>query len=382
MRANFAVKAMKYLVLVGALVMTAAVVFAEEPSAKESVVPANPTSAAAAAWTKLKADLDALKHIDSKSPDADKQIAAMLGEARDFAAKYPTDPNAWNANMLWAQIAEVMNRDQVAGAPSAEEIDHAYDRVLADKYTPKEVRGEITAMRLLGQMVDAAEAKGDASAQWKTVDSGLADFQKQYGPGFSLDGQTSAVGLLREKEITLLSSVPATPATHDILENLSRDPDPEVAQLATMGLDRVKLLAGLRTKPLELKFTAADGREVDVSKLRGKVVLLDFWATWCGPCVAKIPEVVDTFKKYHDKGLEIVGVSLDEDKQTMQSFAQRKEMTWPQYFDGQRFDNKISKGFDIDSIPAMWLLDKKGMLVSTDAAEGLQGQVERLLNAP
>jgi thiol-disulfide isomerase/thioredoxin len=149
-----------------------------------------------------------------------------------------------------------------------------------------------------------------------------------------------------------------------------------------MGLDRVKLLAGLKTKPLELKFTAADGREVDVSKLRGKVVLLDFWATWCGPCVAKMPEVIDIFKKYHDKGLEIVGVSLDEDKDTMQAFTRRKDMTWPQYFDGLRFDNKISKGFDIDSIPAMWLLDKKGMLVSTDAGDGLQEQVARLLNAP
>src|SRR5471030_1254825 len=67
-------------------------------------------------------------------------------------------------------------------------------------------------------------------------------------------------------------------------------------------------------KPLDLKFTAVDGKKVDLADMRGKVVLIDFWATWCPPCRAEVPDVVATYKKYHDQGFEVVGISLDQDK--------------------------------------------------------------------
>lgn len=79
-----------------------------------------------------------------------------------------------------------------------------------------------------------------------------------------------------------------------------------------------ELLARVTTNaPLELKATAIDGAQIDLSKLRGKVVLLDFWATWCGPCVQEAPKVVATYNKLHDKGFEIVGISLDQNKESV-----------------------------------------------------------------
>jgi thiol-disulfide isomerase/thioredoxin len=141
----------------------------------------------------------------------------------------------------------------------------------------------------------------------------------------------------------------------------------------------VKATAELKTKPLEMKFTAVDGREVDLSKMRGKVVLIDFWATWCGPCVAELPNVIKAYKELHPKGFEIVGISLDSDKAELESFVKERGMEWPQYFDGKGWQNEISSKYGINSIPAMWLLDKKGMVVSTNARAGLEEKVAKLL---
>ena len=134
--------------------------------------------------------------------------------------------------------------------------------------------------------------------------------------------------------------------------------------------------------PLDLKFTSVDGQSIDLSKMRGKVVLVDFWATWCPPCRGEVPNVVAAYQKYHDKGFEIVGISLDQDKDALVAFTKENGMVWPQYFDGKGWDNDISKGFGIDSIPAMWLVGKDGKVITTDAGDDLDGQVESALKAP
>ncbi len=134
-----------------------------------------------------------------------------------------------------------------------------------------------------------------------------------------------------------------------------------------------------QTKPLDLKFTAVDGTKVDLADLRGKVVLIDFWATWCPPCREEVPNVVAAYKKYHDQGFDVIGISLDQDKDKLLAFTKDHGMVWPQYFDGQGWDNSISKSFGIDSIPAMWLVGKDGKVVSTDGRDDLAGQVEKLL---
>jgi thiol-disulfide isomerase/thioredoxin len=132
-------------------------------------------------------------------------------------------------------------------------------------------------------------------------------------------------------------------------------------------------------KPVDLRFTAVDGREVDVSKMKGKVVLIDFWATWCMPCVGEIPHVKEAYDKNHAKGFEIVGVSLDQEKGSLTEFVSGHNMAWPQYFDGEGWDNKLAGQFGITSIPAMWLIDKKGNLRDLHARSDLSGKVEKLL---
>jgi len=134
--------------------------------------------------------------------------------------------------------------------------------------------------------------------------------------------------------------------------------------------------------PFELKYTAVDGTPVDLAKRHGKVVLVDFWATWCPPCREEVPNVVAAYQKYHDKGFEVMGVSLDEDKQTLLDFTSQNGMAWPQYFDGMGWDNSIASANGVRSIPAMWLFGKDGRLITKNARENLDGQVSQALAAP
>lgn len=161
----------------------------------------------------------------------------------------------------------------------------------------------------------------------------------------------------------------------EILTQLAESKDQRVAMEAKRRLK----MKEIQTKPLDLKFTAVDGAEFDLAKLRGKVVLLDFWATWCGPCRAALPQVLDLYKKHHGKGFEIVGISLDNNKEKLLAFTKDNEMTWTQYFDGKGWNNTISSGFGINSIPRMWLVDKKGIIRSMEADEDLGSQIVRLL---
>lgn len=109
-----------------------------------------------------------------------------------------------------------------------------------------------------------------------------------------------------------------------------------------------------------LEFVSLSGEQVSLANLKGKVVLIDFWATWCGPCRNVMPDLVETYKQYHDQGFEIIGISLDEDKSELEKYMQDKGITWQQYFDGLVWNNKIARRFGVRAIPHIVLVDRNG----------------------
>ena len=108
------------------------------------------------------------------------------------------------------------------------------------------------------------------------------------------------------------------------------------------------------------------GNPLSVSQYEHKVVLVDFWATWCVPCVAELPNIIKAYNKHHSNGFEVIGISLDQDEQKLKSFLKAKEIPWAQYFDGKGWQNKLAAKYGIPSVPATFLLDGDGKIIGQD----------------
>ena len=112
--------------------------------------------------------------------------------------------------------------------------------------------------------------------------------------------------------------------------------------------------------------TDLTGSPLSVAGHKGKVTLIDFWATWCGPCKAELPNVIALYGQYHAQGFDIIGVSLDSNQQTLVNFLRAANMTWPQFFDGQGWDNQLAKQYNVHSIPMTYLLDQHGVIIGKE----------------
>ena len=127
-----------------------------------------------------------------------------------------------------------------------------------------------------------------------------------------------------------------------------------------------------------------DGKMVNFpDDYKGKVVLLDFWATWCPPCREELPRVVAAYNKYHDKGFEIVSVSLDQPRQgpALLQFVKDNNMTWPQIYDGQYWKAAIAVEYGVKGIPCPVLVDgDTGKIIATDTG-ALGDNLETALEA-
>jgi thiol-disulfide isomerase/thioredoxin len=143
---------------------------------------------------------------------------------------------------------------------------------------------------------------------------------------------------------------------------------PDIHEQAKMALFRVAP-EGLVFPEFPEWAKDTDGKPLRVAEYKGKILLVDFWATWCPPCRDEVPNLVNAYGKYHGKGFEVIGISFDYSEKEFKQFMQDKKMTWRQYFDGLGWDNKVGKVYGIGAIPAMYLLDKEGKVI-TDNARG------------
>jgi thiol-disulfide isomerase/thioredoxin len=134
-----------------------------------------------------------------------------------------------------------------------------------------------------------------------------------------------------------------------------------IAQMVEIKKIQAALVVGATFPDFDEKDLA--GQPLSLASRKGKVVLVDFWATWCGPCRMELPNVLEVYGKYHAAGFEIIGISLDDDRARLESFIKDKNMTWPQYFDGLKWKNKLAGKYGVNGIPATFLIDGEGKLI-------------------
>lgn len=194
------------------------------------------------------------------------------------------------------------------------------------------------------------------------------------------DGKEEVAGLYMMKAQIYLQVLENDLKANAVLNQVKKDfPGTEAAKGADEMLAQMKAEEAGKAIQRALvpgsqfpDFTEKDlaGKPLSVSGLKGKVVLIDFWATWCPPCRAELPHVIKVYEKQHAKGFEVVGISLDSDRAKLDSFLKTQKMTWPQYFDGAGWGNKLAKKYGVNSIPATYLLDREGKII----AKGLRGE--------
>lgn len=286
--------------------------------------------------------------------------------AEAFIARYPGDPRQWKARIFKAMLR--LQLQAVSGAqPDLAATRADLNKIVEAKEAPEDARADAAMMLIQLRMSAPSGNPADAA---KEIEREVLAFQKAHPKDPRARGLDAVLAGVVE------ASDPKR--AEALLRSAAKSGAPEFAQMAQTRLDRMELMR----KPLEMSFTSVDGRKVDVAKMRGKVVLVDFWATWCGPCVQALPELKAAYDKFHEKGFEIVGVSLDEDKEALEQFVKERDVPWPNYFDGKGWENELSSKHGITAIPAQWLVDKNGMIVATETRGDLAEQVEKLLNDP
>jgi thiol-disulfide isomerase/thioredoxin len=207
-----------------------------------------------------------------------------------------------------------------------------------------------------GKSFEAADSEFQAALQLQPGNSDCL-----YGDGMAL-AHLKQDGTARERFQQFLNLAPKTDVDYARAERFAEHPE----------------LARARIAP-NFRLTALDGQTITLESLTGKVVLVDFWATWCGPCREALPRVREIARKFQGQPFVVVSISMDTDDTKWRDFVAHNGMTWMQYRDGY-FDGPIAKMFAVNAIPATFTIDADGVLQDQHVGDAeIEGKIKKLI---
>jgi thiol-disulfide isomerase/thioredoxin len=264
---------------------------------------------------------------------------ALTKELTEYLKKNPKAEDAEKAYMIVFEKA----------------IDHDWyieNEALAQGYLTAQPEGPVRPLAL----IVASLAKGDAGKH----DLAL-DLYKQLLKGLDRDDQKEFATNFGEKLATLATAGGNVAVARKIYESILEKYG-ESRELRNVIQDNLDRLAMVDKPAPVIVVRDLQGKPFRLSELKEKYVLIDFWATWCGPCLSELPNLEAAYTKYHKKGLEIVGVSLDETVQPVKDFVKERNVPWRQIHNGTAgFD--VVEAFGVNNIPATFLVGPDGKII-------------------
>lgn len=256
----------------------------------------------------------------------------------------------------------------------------------------REVRSTLAKFNSLALVMDSLKAQGRdsllprAEEDLNAVNSSFTRYIEQYADTTkSLPNALFAVQMLNPRsERPFLTSFADNIGTRfpnrklakdwlakndQVFDNLKNPPAPPAAAGPAVG-----------TSAPEINLPTPDGKNVSLSSLKGKYVLVDFWASWCGPCRRENPNVVAAYNKYKGKNFTILGVSLDEDKDKWMEAIEADELSWTHISDLKGWESIPARDYSVNGIPANFLLDPSGKIIARDLrGEELEAKLAEVL---
>jgi thiol-disulfide isomerase/thioredoxin len=299
--------------------------------------------------------------------EAQWQVTAILAWA--LYESHPSDPRRWTA---WEALLRSAPRfiDDAAAKKLWDERTAKLETAVAQAPDAPEPLRELFAGRKVSALV-LPFTNGTLPPDWAErlvppIEELAARFPGGSGAFVYFSRLISAV------EAQAPAALPA------LVTRLEASPNARVREL---GEKRRRVLLAF-DRPLELKFTALDGREVDTAQWRGKVVIVDFWATWCVPCIQAIPKLKTLYARYHEQGLEIVNISVDNAnaRPALEKLVAKLDLPWPQFFDGKAHATEYAVRYGVQPIPHVLLAGPDGKIVAVNPTpEKLEAEIKRLL---
>ncbi len=322
-----------------------------------------------AAWHRVE-DLQHRLQADAPAGENEVEFYAPIETelhqaASEFAARYPDDPRRWEA-----ELTVIRSQQFPVSADERREIFTNNEFLLAEilaapNAAPK--TKQLAERAVIRQYLDHLDLITTPSMA-TNVEARLADYLRRFP-----DDPKAANMQVRRIDLWQRAD-PAKAAA--LLDEMAANPDAQIAA-AARGRQAQK---NLFSAPLDWKLPGIDGNPIDLPGLRGKAVLIQFWASWCPDCNREMPAVLDAYRQFHDRGLEIVGVSLDKDKAALLATLKKKNIAWPQFFDGKYWNNEVAVRYGVRGIPELWLVDTAGRVVATGVqADQLAARIPPLL---